>query len=217
MSTPDSLHTAIANRFNLEELDLLCADLGITMEAIKGETLPAKALQLVGYCSRRDLVDKLMESLRKARPNVDWASYLALENRSAGSGLRVFFEHVAFYESGRLVFVNVSDAPITVTTVEISPRQGQVPQNAMFRLDGPEGAGTLPMRIEAGHFAMVNLSAVVTEIWLHQGSSVKLTVWDALGREYHEYDMREFNPKWGGYRPLRLIRGDESPDSGAGR
>lgn len=202
MSAPDNLHTAIANRFNLEGLDLLCAELGFTLEHIAGETLPAKALQLVRYCSRSDLEDRLIRALRNARPNVKWAEFSALEYRSDSSALKVFLEYVAFYETARLVLVNVSDAPITITTVHISTNQGQVPQNAMFKSGGPDGAGTLPLRIAAGQIGMIYLSDVVAQMWFYDKAPIKLTVYDVLGREYRDFGERIFNAKFGGYSPL---------------
>ncbi len=214
MSTPDSLHAAIAKRFNLAELDSLCERLGTTVEEIKGETLSAKALELVRYCSRKGVVEKLVEALQQERPKFDWSRYQIPENRGDGQGLRIFFEHVAFYESARLVFVNVSDAPITITTVHILTNQGQVPQNAMFKSGGPDGAGTLPLWIAAGQIGMLNLSDVVAQIWFYDRAPISLTVYDALGREYRDFGERIFNAKFGGYSPLYNPRDGKPPIKG---
>jgi hypothetical protein len=58
--------------FDLDELKLLCADLGIEWENVAGETRVAKAFALVAFCGRSGQLAALMEMCRRERPGVDW-------------------------------------------------------------------------------------------------------------------------------------------------
>lgn len=58
--------------FNQSELRNLCFDLGINHEEVAGETLGDSARELVAYCRRHGMVDKLVVRCRELRPHVAW-------------------------------------------------------------------------------------------------------------------------------------------------
>jgi hypothetical protein len=58
--------------FDLGELRLLCADLGIEWENLAGETRLAKAYALVAFCGRSGRLGELVEVCRRERPGIDW-------------------------------------------------------------------------------------------------------------------------------------------------
>lgn len=62
----------IGELFSLDEMDTLMFDLGINQEAIRGNTAPEKARELVLYCERRELVDTLVNCCQAARPHAPW-------------------------------------------------------------------------------------------------------------------------------------------------
>ncbi len=62
-----ALRTFLVERFSLEEMAQLCADLNIDFESIAGDTKEAKALELVQYCARRGQLHDLVAAVIDAR------------------------------------------------------------------------------------------------------------------------------------------------------
>jgi tetratricopeptide (TPR) repeat protein len=58
--------------FNLDEIQLLCFDLGIDYEHLAGETKPKKIHELILMVVRNGLLPDLLELLVEERPNVPW-------------------------------------------------------------------------------------------------------------------------------------------------
>lgn len=58
--------------FDLGELKLLCADLGIEWENLAGERRVEKAYALVAYCGRSGRLSELVDLCRQERPGVEW-------------------------------------------------------------------------------------------------------------------------------------------------
>ena len=54
--------------YNLEELEILCADMKIRYENLGGMTLRAKIYHLVDYCQRHRMYDRLVQTVLKDRP-----------------------------------------------------------------------------------------------------------------------------------------------------
>jgi hypothetical protein len=67
-----ALRRRVAQAFNTEELESLCADLLINHEDVAGETLDARARELVAYCERRGLMPQLLARCRELRPHLEW-------------------------------------------------------------------------------------------------------------------------------------------------
>ncbi len=65
-----TLRRNIEEFFNLEELQDLTFELGVRYENIAGNTLRAKTRELVIYCDRNGLVEKLLTILEQERPSV---------------------------------------------------------------------------------------------------------------------------------------------------
>jgi class 3 adenylate cyclase len=78
---PAALLDAMGRAFSVEELAILCAevkddlrkagiDLQVDLEAVGGETKPAKILNLIGYLERRGYLPHLIRAVRRARPGL---------------------------------------------------------------------------------------------------------------------------------------------------
>jgi hypothetical protein len=66
------LRELVEQRFDLEELRTLCADLGVDYDNLRGEGKAAKARELVAYLNRRERVSELANYVRQRRPTVSW-------------------------------------------------------------------------------------------------------------------------------------------------
>jgi hypothetical protein len=62
----------LVNHFNLDELQTLCFDLGIHYDNLSGDTLNAKARELLKYCYRYDLLQKLIQHCQRMHAGVQW-------------------------------------------------------------------------------------------------------------------------------------------------
>jgi hypothetical protein len=71
-STLVELREALLRHFNLDELRILCFDLGVDFEDIAGDTFASKTTELVVYFQRRGLLHKLVERVRESRPDIEW-------------------------------------------------------------------------------------------------------------------------------------------------
>lgn len=60
----------ITGHFSLEELSVLAFELDIDADELAGDTKTAKALSLLRYCQRRDLLAQLKDAIRRARPHI---------------------------------------------------------------------------------------------------------------------------------------------------
>ena len=67
-----SLPEQISQHFSLDELRGLCFDVSINYESLRGETIEAKALALVEFCERRQLLDRLLAACAAQRPSLTW-------------------------------------------------------------------------------------------------------------------------------------------------
>ncbi len=66
------LRQQITDLFTLEELRVLCLDVGIRYDALSGDTIDTKAASLLAYADRRGQLSKLMAALQQERPHVKW-------------------------------------------------------------------------------------------------------------------------------------------------
>lgn len=69
------LHETIADYYNLAELRLLAADLGLNHEELNGEGVGDTALALVLWAGRHGRTAALMTILADQRPHVCWSDY----------------------------------------------------------------------------------------------------------------------------------------------
>lgn len=70
--TYPSLPDQISDLFSLDEIRGLCFELGIEYENLRGEMRAAKALALVEFCQRRQLLDQLLAICARERPSHPW-------------------------------------------------------------------------------------------------------------------------------------------------
>ena len=66
------LRQQITNLFSLEELRVLCLDVGIRYDALSGDTIDTKAASLLAYADRRGQLNKLIAALQQERPQAKW-------------------------------------------------------------------------------------------------------------------------------------------------
>lgn len=69
---PARLRLAIGRHFSLEEIRLLCHDLGVDYDNLRGETKDGKAAELVDFMARANRMPVLLSALRRRRSEVDW-------------------------------------------------------------------------------------------------------------------------------------------------
>ncbi|MCP4422084.1 MAG: hypothetical protein GY805_36185 [Chloroflexi bacterium] len=66
------LRQNIVNSFSLDEIRGLCLDITINYEELTGEALSARAVSLVAYCQRRQLLTALISRCAELRTRVNW-------------------------------------------------------------------------------------------------------------------------------------------------
>ena len=69
------LHDLLVEYFNLEEVRLLCFNLGIDYEDLAGSNKSTKTLNLITYMQRRGTLNKLVDEVKKQRSHVDWPDF----------------------------------------------------------------------------------------------------------------------------------------------
>lgn len=79
------LRVILETHYNLDELRILCSELGVSFEGLKGETRQIKSLELIEHLERRHQVPKLVQFIRENRPDIK----LPPEIQSPGQGLLV--------------------------------------------------------------------------------------------------------------------------------
>lgn len=66
------LRKLLETHFDLDGLRNLCFDMGIQYENLSGDTLGAKARELILFCERHLRIGELIETGREARPELPW-------------------------------------------------------------------------------------------------------------------------------------------------
>lgn len=64
------LFSAISGTYNLSEINVLAFKIGIDMEDVGGTVKSEKIVELIKYCQRRNLLDKLIAQINKERDNL---------------------------------------------------------------------------------------------------------------------------------------------------
>lgn len=64
------LLSAIRGTYNLSEMNVLAFNIGIDIEEIGGEVKSEKIVELIKYCKRRNLLDKLIAQINIERNNL---------------------------------------------------------------------------------------------------------------------------------------------------
>ncbi|MCL4265031.1 MAG: hypothetical protein KJ069_17575 [Anaerolineae bacterium] len=72
MVSPQQLRDTLNDYFNTDELIELCFTLGIDYENLGGDSKTEKILELIKYCERHGHTDDLINTIQRARPNIDW-------------------------------------------------------------------------------------------------------------------------------------------------
>jgi hypothetical protein len=73
------LRKNLKDHFNLEELNLICFDLGIERDDIAGGTRGTVAANLISYCERLDITSELIGVCEIARPQANWRELIELD------------------------------------------------------------------------------------------------------------------------------------------
>jgi hypothetical protein len=73
-SVPDLsiLHEKLVDHFDMTELKLLCLELKIDDEEVRGEGKTEKVLELIKYCKRRGRIQELIGRARQHRSHAAW-------------------------------------------------------------------------------------------------------------------------------------------------
>lgn len=70
------LHVAIADTFNVSEMNVLAGELGIRDGDIDGQMHEERALNLALYMQRHGRFHELIETLKQKRPSVQWSNFV---------------------------------------------------------------------------------------------------------------------------------------------
>ena len=65
-----TLREILTARLSETDLRTLAFDIGVSYENINGENLQTRIVELITYCERRGMIDKLMTRLRELRPDL---------------------------------------------------------------------------------------------------------------------------------------------------
>jgi hypothetical protein len=71
-----SFYRELTERFDLNEIKLLCAELDIKYEELDGTTLSTKAVALFDYFERSQTLEELFKACQRVRPNTSWWGFL---------------------------------------------------------------------------------------------------------------------------------------------
>ena len=72
--TRNEFRQLITDRFSEDELKILCFDLDIDYESLRGEGKPAKVKELIEYCQRHGCISDLVCYLQHHRPKIPWSA-----------------------------------------------------------------------------------------------------------------------------------------------
>jgi internalin A len=75
---PVQLRQILVERFDWEELETLCYDLGIDFQSLKGDSKAGKARELIAYLSRRERLNDLITMGKVQRPDIIWEEPIGL-------------------------------------------------------------------------------------------------------------------------------------------
>lgn len=71
-----NLHQAISEHFQLTDIRLLCADLGLDYDDIKGENKIERIIDIVAIFRKNGRLQTLQDYLQKERPQINWQSII---------------------------------------------------------------------------------------------------------------------------------------------
>ena len=72
-NTFQEFRACLSGAFSLSEMEMICADLGVDFENIKGQTKDEKALGILKHFERLDKVQLLANYCVDQRPNITWS------------------------------------------------------------------------------------------------------------------------------------------------
>lgn len=136
------------------------------------------------------------------------------EFRKEKRSIKIYLEHVYFYETVQLTIFNMGHRAITINEISMLVEVGTqgkvkrpyfdpVPANSMFNTDR---STELPFELEDGKQKTIRLSQTVSDMLLNNRLSARITVFDAEGNQYKNYEKRGYNPKWGYYQKIHLSK-----------
>ena len=122
--------------------------------------------------------------------------------------IRVFLEHVAWYERVQLTVTNTGHRMITIVGIALaigSSQGGETFYEEVRRGDifSPElEHDPFPFTLADGEHKTLPFSEVVSNYLIEGNMAAKLTLYDAEGTEYTDFQTRTYDAKWGGYLKL---------------
>jgi len=116
------LHRLIDQHFDREELRLLCFDLDVDYDNLRGETKATAAMDLVRRLHREKRLEELVDRARDRRPNVLWPTPLAetplltrsVSSRWIGGGAAVALLFIVFFVAYVLLQDDSREQPTVV-------------------------------------------------------------------------------------------------------
>jgi hypothetical protein len=65
-------YALMKKHFSIDEIDDIAFSLGISSYEIGGDTIGARARELIMYCQRVELTADLIQQVKELRPGVEW-------------------------------------------------------------------------------------------------------------------------------------------------
>jgi len=115
--------------------------------------------------------------------------------------ISVILEYVSFYDHAQITITNIGRRPITISEINMTVKQEQVPRNELFSIN-PEDE-PFPLTIDDGEYITLPLHGIIGEAFLENTKSIKVSVYDIEGCVYTKFKSRIYNPKWGFYDKIR--------------
>lgn len=119
--------------------------------------------------------------------------------------IKVVLEHHLFSNVICLRIVNTGHRPVSISNVSFSCKL-LVSKNPRKFIESPVPAASVfdsssspdfPLLFNDGQMQTFQLSEVLSEDIINSGWRVRLTVTDGDGNNYHKFEKRIFNEKWG--------------------
>jgi hypothetical protein len=159
------LHQILSEHFSMDELLMLCFDLGVDIDALLGAGKEEKVRELIAYCRRRDRIAHLAYEAVKLRPEFLWPKMpetMRLEQRQ----LRALILHPAAEtwsltrkERSQPTQLQSSASPIIIKAI---PGESEVEFSSRVFKEYEGLDGTIEMVFRSGlpDFAIIKLSVM---------------------------------------------------------
>lgn len=127
------LRKLLIGHFDLEELRLLCFDLGLDYEELAGRTKSTKMQDLITYLKRRGELKRLLDEVNSQRPNIPWPEFAPTAEDTTTDA---YTDEKAVQEITAPSFADRENQP-TVDLVDPQEKKATSPKSASNQISSP--------------------------------------------------------------------------------